>query len=218
MPGPLYREEGVAGAPLQGGVGCPGPSAGRRGLPGPLCREEGVAGAPLQPTPTSPMRRSWSLSLAHPFLSPLPPQEYVAYSHTGRIIPAIWFRYDLSPITVKYTERRQPLYRFITTVSGQKPLPRSRTQPAGWGAQPVHTRVFRNVDRRTAISMAFHQESLFQRGMPLIRFHPLSSSLFSCSCSRFTPVFSLWWKLFLAELSLFCIRFTVKISLIFFQC
>lgn len=49
----------------------------------------------------------------------LPPQEYVAYSHTGRIIPAIWFRYDLSPITVKYTERRQPLYRFITTVSGQ---------------------------------------------------------------------------------------------------
>lgn len=46
------------------------------------------------------------------------PQEYVAYSHTGRIIPAIWFRYDLSPITVKYTERRQPLYRFITTVSG----------------------------------------------------------------------------------------------------
>ncbi|KAM3926365.1 LOW QUALITY PROTEIN: endoplasmic reticulum-Golgi intermediate compartment protein 1 [Leptodactylus fuscus] len=43
-------------------------------------------------------------------------KEYVAYSHTGRIIPAIWFRYDLSPITVKYTERRQPMYRFITTV------------------------------------------------------------------------------------------------------
>ncbi|KAM7389568.1 hypothetical protein PAMP_023535 [Pampus punctatissimus] len=43
-------------------------------------------------------------------------KEYVAYSHTGRIIPVIWFRYDLSPITVKYTERRQPLYRFITTI------------------------------------------------------------------------------------------------------
>ncbi|XP_031754679.1 endoplasmic reticulum-Golgi intermediate compartment protein 1 isoform X1 [Xenopus tropicalis] len=41
---------------------------------------------------------------------------YVAYSHTGRVVPAIWFRYDLSPITVKYTERRQPIYRFITTV------------------------------------------------------------------------------------------------------
>nr|XP_029513073.1 endoplasmic reticulum-Golgi intermediate compartment protein 1-like [Oncorhynchus nerka] len=48
------------------------------------------------------------------FVPPL--QEYVAYSHTGRIIPAIWYRYDLSPITVKYTEKRQPLYRFITTI------------------------------------------------------------------------------------------------------
>uniref|UniRef100_A0A8I3MC32 Endoplasmic reticulum-Golgi intermediate compartment protein n=2 Tax=Canis lupus familiaris TaxID=9615 RepID=A0A8I3MC32_CANLF len=47
-------------------------------------------------------------------------KEYVAYSHTGRIIPAIWFRYDLSPITVKYTERRQPLYRFITTMFSMK--------------------------------------------------------------------------------------------------
>uniref|UniRef100_A0A674CXJ3 Endoplasmic reticulum-Golgi intermediate compartment protein n=1 Tax=Salmo trutta TaxID=8032 RepID=A0A674CXJ3_SALTR len=36
--------------------------------------------------------------------------------HTGRIMPAIWYRYDLSPITVKYTEKRQPLYRFITTI------------------------------------------------------------------------------------------------------
>ncbi|XP_076367826.1 endoplasmic reticulum-Golgi intermediate compartment protein 1-like isoform X1 [Tachypleus tridentatus] len=41
---------------------------------------------------------------------------YVAFSHSGRIIPAIWFRYDLNPITVKYTEKRQPLYSFITTV------------------------------------------------------------------------------------------------------
>lgn len=62
------------------------------------------------------------------------PQEYVAYSHTGRIIPAIWFRYDLSPITVKYTERRQPLYRFITsvsypTLSFSLPLPAFRSSP-----------------------------------------------------------------------------------------
>ncbi|XP_076793183.1 endoplasmic reticulum-Golgi intermediate compartment protein 1 isoform X2 [Arvicanthis niloticus] len=49
-------------------------------------------------------------------------KEYVAYSHTGRIIPAIWFRYDLSPITVKYTERRQPLYRFITTATESSPF------------------------------------------------------------------------------------------------
>lgn len=68
-------------------------------------------------------------------LLPLPMQEYVAYSHTGRIIPAIWFRYDLSPITVKYTERRQPLYRFITTVrepSGSAAwLPLSTSKHAG---------------------------------------------------------------------------------------
>jgi len=43
-------------------------------------------------------------------------KEFVAYHHTGRILPAIWFKYDLSPITVKYTERRQPLYSFLTTI------------------------------------------------------------------------------------------------------
>ncbi|KAF3828329.1 hypothetical protein GH733_005026 [Mirounga leonina] len=59
-------------------------------------------------------------------------KEYVAYSHTGRIIPAIWFRYDLSPITVKYTERQQPLYRFITTVSRGAPAMRPFSwHPAG---------------------------------------------------------------------------------------
>lgn len=33
------------------------------------------------------------------------------------MMPAIWFRYELSPITVQYTERRKPLYHFLTTVS-----------------------------------------------------------------------------------------------------
>lgn len=41
-------------------------------------------------------------------------------SFIGRIFhltfSAIWFRYDLSPITVKYVERRKPFYHFITTV------------------------------------------------------------------------------------------------------
>lgn len=193
-------------------------SAGRGGPPGPLRGEGWVAGAPLQPTPTSPVRHGWSLSVAPPSFSPLPPQEYVAYSHTGRIIPAIWFRYDLSPITVKYTERRQPLYRFITTVSGRAPPLRSRTQPAGQGAQPVHTRVFRNVDRRVSISMAFHQESLFQRGMPLIRFHPLSSSLFSCSCSRFTPVFFIVVEIVLSRAYPFLCKFYSEDFTHGFQC
>lgn len=40
----------------------------------------------------------------------------VTFSHTGRIMPAIWFRYDLTPITVKYIETRPPLYSFLTTV------------------------------------------------------------------------------------------------------
>lgn len=62
----------------------------------------------------------WILSVTFNPLFSCSFQEYVAYSHTGRIIPAIWFRYDLSPITVKYTERRQPLYRFITTVSAKE--------------------------------------------------------------------------------------------------
>ncbi|GIY18235.1 endoplasmic reticulum-Golgi intermediate compartment protein 1 [Caerostris extrusa] len=40
----------------------------------------------------------------------------VTFSHSGRIMPAIWFRYDLTPITVKYVESRPPLYSFLTTV------------------------------------------------------------------------------------------------------
>ncbi|KAF4024254.1 hypothetical protein G4228_016233, partial [Cervus hanglu yarkandensis] len=71
-------------------------------------------------------------------------KEYVAYSHTGRIIPAIWFRYDLSPITVKYTERRQPLYRFITTANTMKFNPfvtsdRSKNRKRHFNA-PSHVR------------------------------------------------------------------------------
>jgi len=41
---------------------------------------------------------------------------YVSYSHGGRSSSAIWFRYDLNPITVKYHERRQPIYSFLTSV------------------------------------------------------------------------------------------------------
>lgn len=114
----------------------------------------------------------------------LPPsQEYVAYSHTGRIIPAIWFRYDLSPITVKYTERRQPLYRFITTVSGwgaRCGLLPSVSLPVleGWGLT-LYTAggggaliqgTFRHVTRGTSGSMAFHQENFFPRRTPLNSF------------------------------------------------
>ena len=32
------------------------------------------------------------------------------------MIPALWFRYDLAPLTVKYYVKRPPFYTFITTV------------------------------------------------------------------------------------------------------
>lgn len=34
----------------------------------------------------------------------------------GRGTGALWFRYDLSPLTVKYTERGEPLFVFLTAV------------------------------------------------------------------------------------------------------
>jgi len=37
-------------------------------------------------------------------------------SHGVGVMPTIWFRYDITPITVKYTERRQKFYTFITSV------------------------------------------------------------------------------------------------------
>ncbi|KAM3727096.1 Endoplasmic reticulum-Golgi intermediate compartment protein [Dirofilaria immitis] len=43
-------------------------------------------------------------------------KEYVTYHHSGKLMPALWFRYELQPITVKYTERRQPFYTFITSI------------------------------------------------------------------------------------------------------
>ncbi|KAL3863877.1 hypothetical protein ACJMK2_005604 [Sinanodonta woodiana] len=43
-------------------------------------------------------------------------REMVQYSHGGRIMPVIWFRYELSPITVRYKEKRKPFYQFLTTV------------------------------------------------------------------------------------------------------
>lgn len=43
-------------------------------------------------------------------------RDMLQYGHGGRVMPAIWFRYDLSPITVRYKERRKPFYTFLTTI------------------------------------------------------------------------------------------------------
>lgn len=40
-------------------------------------------------------------------------KKYIALGFSGRIIPAIWFKYDINPISVKYKERRKPFYEFI---------------------------------------------------------------------------------------------------------
>ncbi|XP_052102667.1 endoplasmic reticulum-Golgi intermediate compartment protein 1-like isoform X1 [Mytilus californianus] len=43
-------------------------------------------------------------------------REVMQYGHGGRVVPAIWFRYELSPITVRYIEKNKPFYTFLTTV------------------------------------------------------------------------------------------------------
>ncbi|CAG0891053.1 unnamed protein product [Darwinula stevensoni] len=43
-------------------------------------------------------------------------RSFVSFSHGGRVIPALWFRYDLNPITVKYHEKSAPFYSFLTTI------------------------------------------------------------------------------------------------------
>jgi hypothetical protein len=56
-------------------------------------------------------RRSDSFQYTYAYKS------YLSFTPTGKIIPAIWFRYDLNPITVKYHRSRKPLYAFLTTVA-----------------------------------------------------------------------------------------------------
>lgn len=43
-------------------------------------------------------------------------RSHISFGHGGRVIPALWFKYDLNPITVRYHETRPPLYHFLTTV------------------------------------------------------------------------------------------------------
>lgn len=40
-------------------------------------------------------------------------KKYVSIGFTGHVIPAIWFKYDINPISVKYKERRKPFYEFL---------------------------------------------------------------------------------------------------------
>lgn len=53
--------------------------------------------------------RPYQYSYAH--------KKYVSLTFTGNVIPAIWFKYDINPISVKYKERRKPLYEFLCMTS-----------------------------------------------------------------------------------------------------
>ncbi|XGW32439.1 hypothetical protein V3C99_017186 [Haemonchus contortus] len=54
------------------------------------------------------IRNSYQYTFAH--------KDYLAYHHTGQIIPAVWFKYGLQPITVKHTESRISFYYFLTSI------------------------------------------------------------------------------------------------------
>lgn len=49
--------------------------------------------------------RPYQYSYAH--------KKYISMSFTGHVIPAVWFKYDINPISVKYKERRKPFYEFL---------------------------------------------------------------------------------------------------------
>lgn len=55
-------------------------------------------------------------NLLNPYQYTYAHREYLQFGHGHSITPAIWFRYDLSPITVRYIEKRKPFYSFLTTV------------------------------------------------------------------------------------------------------
>lgn len=40
-------------------------------------------------------------------------KKYISLGFTGHVIPAVWFKYDINPISVKYKERRKPFYEFL---------------------------------------------------------------------------------------------------------
>lgn len=52
-------------------------------------------------------------SLLRPYQYSYAYKKYVSLGFTGHIIPAIWFKYDINPISVKYKKRRKPFYEFL---------------------------------------------------------------------------------------------------------
>lgn len=40
-------------------------------------------------------------------------KKYISIGFTGHVIPAVWFKYDINPISVKYKKHRRPFYEFL---------------------------------------------------------------------------------------------------------
>jgi len=55
-------------------------------------------------------------NIRYPFQYTYSYRDMLQMGHGGRVVPAIWFRYDLSPITVRYTEKTKPFYTFLVMV------------------------------------------------------------------------------------------------------
>jgi len=52
-----------------------------------------------------PIMRPYQYSYAY--------KKYISLGFSGHVIPAIWFKYDINPISIKYKERRKPFYEFL---------------------------------------------------------------------------------------------------------
>lgn len=52
-------------------------------------------------------------SLLRPYQYSYAYKKYISIGFTGRVVPAVWFKYDINPISVKYKQRRKPFYEFL---------------------------------------------------------------------------------------------------------
>lgn len=52
-------------------------------------------------------------SMLRPYQYQYAHKRYISLGFTGHVIPAIWFKYDINPISVKYKKHRRPFYEFL---------------------------------------------------------------------------------------------------------
>lgn len=52
-------------------------------------------------------------SIMRPYQYSYAHKKFISMGFTGRVIPAVWFKYDINPISVKYRKHRKPFYEFL---------------------------------------------------------------------------------------------------------